>query len=135
MDDQPHPAPDRRFRLAAQQPVRVAVPVPAGFALDESAAHAAFSKIKDFSPGEDVIALVADLPGIAPGPLGKAYFHKGKGAETADHHVIYDKRSGKIFFDADGTGGDAQWKFAKVAPGTKLHADDFLIVPSSFGSS
>jgi len=37
VDDQPHPAPDRRFRLAAQQPVRRSVPVPAGFPLEASA--------------------------------------------------------------------------------------------------
>lgn len=105
------------------------------FVLDDSASHAAFARIKDFAPGEDVIALVTGLPDLAPGPLGETYFHQGKAAVTADHHVIYDGKSGKVFFDVDGAGGEAQFKFVKVTPGTKLHADDFMIMPSSLGAS
>ncbi len=99
------------------------------FAPDVSRPGAAFNRIKDFTPGEDVIGLAFDLPGVSPGSLGKAYFHKGKAAAEHDHHVVYDRKSGKIFFDADGAGGDAHFKVAKVDPGTKLHADDFMILP------
>lgn len=87
-----------------------------------------FDKIKDFDHGKDLIGLsvyngMSEL--IPPGYLDKQYFHKGKEASTADQHVIYDKKSGSVWFDADGNGAEAQFLVVKVTPGTKLHADDF----------
>lgn len=87
-----------------------------------------FDKITDFKHGKDHIALsVFDgmNPLLPPGELDKKYFHKGTEAETADQHVIYDKKTGKIYLDGDGAGGDAQFLFAKLKAGTKLAADDF----------
>jgi Ca2+-binding RTX toxin-like protein len=82
-------------------------------------------KIKDFRPGSDLIGLQrADL---APGFLASEQFHKGTEATSADHRIIYDKPTGRLLFDADGNGGDAQVQFAKVRPGTNLHADDFIV--------
>jgi Ca2+-binding RTX toxin-like protein len=62
---------------------------------------------------------------VPPGYLDNKYFHKGTEAKTADQHVIYDKKTGSIWFDGDGNGTDAQFLLAKVTAGTKLHADDF----------
>jgi len=87
-----------------------------------------FDKIKDFEHGKDHIALtVYDGMGqlLPPGALDNKYFHKGTEAETADQHVIYDKKTGKIYLDGDGAGGEAQFLFAKLKADTKLHADDF----------
>lgn len=87
-----------------------------------------FDKIKDFDHGKDVIGLsvfngIDEL--IPQGYLDNKYFHKGTEAKTADQHVIYDKKTGSIWFDGDGNGADAQFLLAKVTAGTKLHADDF----------
>jgi Ca2+-binding RTX toxin-like protein len=86
----------------------------------------AHDKIVDFSHKDDTIALDTGL--IDPGFLGAKYFHIGTTATTADHRVIYDKATGHLYYDLDGTGTDYdQVYFASVAPGTKIHADDFLI--------
>lgn len=86
-----------------------------------------FSKIKDFTPGEDLIGLSVFDNILPPGFLGKEYFHKGTEATTAEQMVIYTKATGQIFFDADGSGAEAQVQFAKVKPGTKLNAGDFFV--------
>ncbi len=86
----------------------------------------AHDKIVDFSHKDDTIALDTGL--IEPGFLGAKYFHIGTSATTADHRVIYDKATGHLYYDLDGTGTDYdQVHFATVAAGTKIHADDFLI--------
>lgn len=41
--------------------------------------------------------------------------------------IIYDKLSGKIYYDKDGSGAAAAVHFATVDPGTVLAASDFLI--------
>ncbi|MBN9020724.1 MAG: calcium-binding protein [Rhizobiales bacterium] len=87
-----------------------------------------FDKITDFKHGRDHIGLsvydgIDDL--LPPGELDGKYFHKGTEATTADQHVIYDKKTGKIYFDADGSGDEAQFLMAKVKAQTKLSADDF----------
>lgn len=88
-------------------------------------------KIKDFTPGEDVIGLtLAGASSPPPGYLGDQYFHKGTAATDAEQRVIYDKKSGEISIDRDGNGPEAQFVLAKVKAGTSLHADDFF-----FGSS
>lgn len=86
-----------------------------------------YDKIKDFKPGQDHIALDDFDSFLPPGYLDKAYFHKGKAAATADQVVIYDQKSGKIFYDADGNGAGGQFLLAKVTADTKLHADDFFV--------
>lgn len=35
-----------------------------------------------------------------------------------------DKKTGKLYLDGDGAGGDAEFPFAKLKTDTKLHADD-----------
>ena len=85
------------------------------------------SKIKDFVRGEDLINLSTDIPDLQLGALRKKYFHKGASAEGADDYIIYDKATGKIFVDHDGSGAGAQIHFASVTPDTKLHARDFIV--------
>ncbi|MBN9020723.1 MAG: hypothetical protein J0H08_01205 [Rhizobiales bacterium] len=53
--------------------------------------------------------------------------HTAPAARTADHTVISDKTSGAVSFDADGSGSEAQFAFAKLKPGTHLSADDIYI--------
>ncbi|MCB1501499.1 MAG: calcium-binding protein [Bauldia sp.] len=85
------------------------------------------AKIKDFVPGEDLIGLQAADGFLPPGFLDKSHFHKGTEATKASHVVIYDKDSGKVYIDVDGSGVEAQFQIAKVTPGTKLGAGDFYV--------
>jgi hypothetical protein len=86
-----------------------------------------FSRIKDFTPGEDVIGLSFYDIVVPPGYLGSSFFHKGTAAITATQIIIYDKATGNIYFDADGSGIGTQVNFARVNPGTKLSEDDFYV--------
>lgn len=98
-----------------------------GFQLSSLNTENPVSKIKDFEKGEDLITLLTDIAALKPGGLAPQYFHKGGGAADGDDYVIYDKPSGKVFIDFDGSGAGAQIQFAKVTAGTKLQADDFMV--------
>ncbi|WP_020178316.1 calcium-binding protein [Methylopila sp. M107] len=83
----------------------------------------------DFSALDDTISLDKGVfKGIGKGDLDDDAFVIGTEATNGDHRIIYDQASGTLFYDRDGSGGkyDAV-AFAKVAAGTALTEDDFLI--------
>jgi Ca2+-binding RTX toxin-like protein len=86
-------------------------------------------KIKDFDPKDDTIHLSASIfAGLATGKLDADAFTIGSGASDANDRIIYDKKSGVLSFDADGTGGIAPVEFARLGKNLDLHADDFLVI-------
>lgn len=98
------------------------------FALSALDPPTVVDKVKDFTPGEDLFALwPAPDAGLLPGFLLPEQFHKGTSATTDQQIIIYDKKTGRVFFDVDGIGIEAQFQFAKVKAGTKLTADDFIV--------
>lgn len=86
--------------------------------------------ITDFSPSDDKLALV----GAGFGPLGNVgalnagTFVSGTAAEDATDHIIYDKGTGNIYYDIDGSGSAAMVQFAHINPGLDLNAGNFLVV-------
>ncbi len=86
--------------------------------------------ITDFTVGQDVIWLentgVFSSLTIA-GFLSSANFSLTKANDSNDF-IVYNKATGDIFYDADGSGGGAAIKFAHVNPNTFLLAADFLII-------
>lgn len=85
-------------------------------------------KIKDFDVKHDVIALYPfAFDNVPVGYLADAYFHVGKAAKTGDHHVIYDKKSGGLYWDEDGSGAIAQVKIATLDKHLKMHADNIFV--------
>ncbi len=52
----------------------------------------------------------------------------GKGKADADDHILYDSRSGGLFYDADGSGKAAAVMFAVLDNKAALTAADFFIV-------
>ncbi len=97
------------------------------FQFDSALTQESHDKIKDFKHGQDIIELMDYAEVLPAGYLSKSYFHVGKEAKTVDQVVIYDKKSGKIYYDADGSEAGDQHLIAKVKADTKLHADDFFI--------
>jgi hypothetical protein len=98
------------------------------FALSALDPPTVVDKIKDFTPGEDLIALWPDpTAGLLPGFLLPGQFHKGTSATDDEQIIIYDKHTGRLFFDVDGTGIESQFQFAKLKAGTKLSADSFIV--------
>lgn len=91
----------------------------------------AIDRISHFSLADDVIVLDrAFFAGLSTGTLTQAAFAANAAGLTADatDRVIYDTDSGLLYFDADGLGGAARLAFARVAPGTTLGAESFLVI-------
>ena len=84
-------------------------------------------EILDFSVAEDGIALDRIIfDGIAlTGRLRASAFRAGAEAQDASDRILYDGASGRIFYDADGTGAAAKMLFAEVRPGLELTHLDF----------
>jgi Ca2+-binding RTX toxin-like protein len=98
--------------------------------LFDSALNAATNvdTVKKFKSGKDKFYLDEDIfTGIAPGKLQSSAFHQGTQAKDADDRIIYDKKTGALYYDPDGAGGVAQTKFAQLDKGTKLKASDFMV--------
>jgi serralysin len=90
-------------------------------------------KILDFSVRDDTLRLdhrvFKELE--TRGTLAAAAFHvtaSSKVAHDADDRIIYNKNTGYLYYDADGTGDAAAIKFARLDDGLRLKANDFLIV-------
>jgi len=92
--------------------------------------------ITDFTVGSDKIRLensvMTKLQGT-PGALNKASYWEGAGitkGHDADDRILYDTSSGKLYYDADGSGSTAAVQIALV--GTSSHANldysDFLVI-------
>lgn len=93
--------------------------------------------IKDFVFGIDKIVLDDDfftlgLTGTSAGvALTASKFQLGTAASDLDDRIIYDQSSGKLYYDADGSGAGAQVQFALLSTGTThpvLSASDFLVI-------
>jgi serralysin len=86
--------------------------------------------IADFSVADDTIQLDdAIFAAIgAPGALGANAFHTSAAAHDADDRIVYNSATGQLFYDADGTGGDAAVQFATLASGLSLTASDFQVI-------
>jgi hypothetical protein len=109
---------------------RVAFGKKADKLLFDSALNAATNvdRVKKFESGKDKFFLDDDIfTTIAPGTLSSSAFRKGAAAADANDRIIYDKKTGALYFDPDGAGGAPQTQFAKLDPGTKLKARDFTI--------
>jgi Ca2+-binding RTX toxin-like protein len=61
------------------------------------------------------------------GILAASNFCVGKSAKDADNHLVYDKATGALYYDADGNGAGTAIQFAQLKAGTALSADCFLI--------
>jgi len=57
--------------------------------------------------------------------LSEASFCKARKAQDADDRIIYDNRSGRLYYDEDGTGDVKPVLFARLAKGLKLTEADF----------
>lgn len=101
------------------------------FVFDTRDAPGQFDMILDFAVNQDRIALDHDIftalgvsanGSLAPGQL--AY----NTATSADHHLIYNIRTGMLYYDEDGSGADAAIAIARLSQAPALHASDLLVV-------
>jgi len=63
-----------------------------------------------------------------PVKLDSKMFWTGTKAHDEDDRIIYDKKSGALYYDADGTGKAAAVKFAQLKKGLALTDKDFYVI-------
>lgn len=86
--------------------------------------------IRNFE-GKDVIALdkgVFSQLREGSGGVVADMFVVGKNARDGDDHLIYDRGSGKLFYDRDGDGGAAKQLIATLDPDVSLGRGDFDLI-------
>ena len=65
---------------------------------------------------------------LKTGALAKGAFHLGSAAHDASDRVFYDRKSGALYYDKDGTGGHAAIQIAVLSKNLKMsHADIFVL--------
>ena len=62
------------------------------------------------------------------GKLNKAYFTIGEQAKDKNDYIIYNKKTGILSYDADGSGSGKAVEFAKLAKNLKLTSADFFTI-------
>ena len=94
----------------------------------------AFDKIADFNVKDDTIWLdnavfkkLGKGTELSPGKLNKAYFEIGP-ADDRNDYLLYNKKTGILSYDADGSGAKAAIEFAQLSKNLKLTYKDFLII-------
>ena len=90
-------------------------------------------RILDFSVRDDTLRLDHRVfkEFEKPGFLSSAAFHittSTRWAHDADDRIIYNRKTGYIAYDPDGTGETAAVTFARLEKGLRLKASDFYIV-------
>ena len=86
--------------------------------------------ISGFSAADDRFLLEnAVFVGIGgTGTLASGAFRAGTAAGDSSDRIIYHSSTGRLWFDADGTGAGSAVLFATLTAGTALTAADFVII-------
>jgi Ca2+-binding RTX toxin-like protein len=85
--------------------------------------------IADFDPAYDLIQLNDSIfRKLSQGELRSSWFRAGTKALDADDRIVYDQGTGKLFYDADGSGSGAAIHFATFENKAKLTAADFYVI-------
>jgi Ca2+-binding RTX toxin-like protein len=91
--------------------------------------------IIDFTVADDTIFLENGIftklgagTSAAPKAIASAWFRLGTVAQDANDYILYDRATGLLRYDADGSGAGAAIAFAKVTPGTALTVYDLMVI-------
>ena len=92
-------------------------------------------KITDFSVKDDTVWLdnkvfkeIGNGSVSKPKKLDSDYFTIGAKAKDADDYIIYNKKTGYLYYDKDGSGDAAAVAFGQLKKGLSLKFDDFYVV-------
>jgi Ca2+-binding RTX toxin-like protein len=100
------------------------------FVFDVSPTKSNMDTITDFSVKYDSIHLARSVftkAGPKGGLKGKAFW-SGEEAHDASDRVVYNEKTGYLYYDPDGTGGASQKVIAKLAKDLAITHKDFFIV-------
>jgi Ca2+-binding RTX toxin-like protein len=99
------------------------------FEFDRAPSKASCDRITDFKPGQDKMMLYTNYFKKLEATwtaMKSSEFWKGTKAHDANDRIIYDSKTGALYYDPDGTGTQAQVMFAKVDKNLKLTHRDFI---------
>ena len=87
-------------------------------------------KITDFTVKDDTIHLAKSVfkKMAKKGVIKSSEFYQGVKAHDESDHIIYNRKTGALFYDADGTGSIAQIQIATLSKNLKLTYKDFFVV-------
>lgn len=87
-------------------------------------------KVTDFKVVDDTVQLAKGVfRAIAKkGVLAKDAFYAGVKAHDTDDRVIYNKKTGAVFYDADGSGAKEAIQIATLSKNLKMTEKDFFII-------
>ena len=128
--DRPQMAILRKYDLGSGggTPDKVAAPVDE----DSSFVFDNLSKVvtlNDFAVGQDQIEFDQSVFKGLPytGTLAEWRFYEGTEAQDSRDRIIYDGKTGSLYYDKDGTGSAEQIKIAQMNKGLALSNTDFLV--------
>ncbi|MGO4707035.1 hypothetical protein AB4072_14800 [Microvirga sp. 2MCAF38] len=95
-----------------------------------SANRANQDTITDFNVNDDTIYLAKSVfTKLSKKEVLKAgEFYVGTKAHDQDDRIIYDKKKGALYYDADGTGSQAQIQIATLTKDLKMTYKDFFVI-------
>jgi Ca2+-binding RTX toxin-like protein len=100
------------------------------YIVDDKLSAASPTNLDEFQVKDDTIGLSkAIFSKIAKkGELKKNAFWTGSKAHDQDDRIIYDKKAGDLYYDADGSGSRKAIKFADLDKHLKMTAKDFFVI-------
>ncbi|KQT01559.1 hypothetical protein ASG42_26420 [Rhizobium sp. Leaf391] len=100
------------------------------FVFDSKPGATNIDTLADFLAADDTIRLDDDIftKSGKIGTLSAGAFHSGHKAQDASDRVIYDMSTGKLWYDADGSGSGAAIQFALLKKSLQITAADFEII-------
>lgn len=85
-------------------------------------------RVTDFTHGTDKIGIDGTyLTAFKDGKFSSSEFYAGTKAHDANDHLIYDKKTGKLYYDDDGNGKHAAHLIATFDHKPTITASDFTI--------
>ncbi|MEE1656934.1 hypothetical protein VB618_12060 [Microvirga sp. CF3062] len=87
-------------------------------------------KIMDFKVVDDTLHLAKSVFKTLDkkGVLKASEFYQGTKAHDRDDNLIYNKKTGALYYDADGTGLAAQIQITTLSKNLKMTHKDFFII-------
>jgi Ca2+-binding RTX toxin-like protein len=86
-------------------------------------------RVRDFSSADDTFQIKKAFftAFMSNGKLSAGAFRVGASAADAEDRIVYNKATGNLYYDADGTGAEAQVLIATLTNKAKLTLSDFII--------
>jgi Ca2+-binding RTX toxin-like protein len=85
-------------------------------------------RITDFNVVDDLIALQSTDFSLPVGILNSSKFVIGSNATNNDHRIIYNRNTGDLFFDDDGSGSNSAVQIAQLNSRLSLTNQDFILI-------